>query len=452
MLALATGCEPLLGAAVGVKRLEPAELEALLEGPDAPMVIDVRAESDYEAGHIAGAINVPPNGLDGFLAGYGRLPHNGIVAVCYQGRSSLLAAPTIGARTGGAVASLAGGMARWQAAGLPLASSSGAEPSAAQTLPIQLELSRFEQWVVLVSGTVIKPIYMALSLLVAAFLWRARGRALARIRLGLLVFFVGEAMCALDFYLHVPGTLYPIDLLHGAAMVVMGALVPWGLYELFDEKVVHFAEPEGRCIVQRFCGSCWKRERVSCGLHSIFLFAAPALGAISLLPLCAAPWPRHELAQVFSTRVDYGLPIINQLVEYRLYPVLGALAMLLTLVRLRGGPQSVRRAERPFFVGFGLLSFVVVRFLLQYTFRQRPIWSDFWEELTELMTVLGVGLVVWVFRRQLGLPAALSRAPALTSAAAAASGSSEPPAAPRAATADSPRADRPAAEGPHGST
>src|SRR5690606_18320646 len=39
------------------------ELARELDGPNAPLVIDVRSAKAYEAGHIPGAINIPGSGL-----------------------------------------------------------------------------------------------------------------------------------------------------------------------------------------------------------------------------------------------------------------------------------------------------------------------------------------------------------------------------------------------------
>ncbi|MFH0901122.1 MAG: hypothetical protein V2A73_10890, partial [Pseudomonadota bacterium] len=68
-----------------------------------------------------------------------------------------------------------------------------------------------------------------------------------------------------------------------------------------------------------------------------------------------------------------------------------------------GKSEAIRRAQAPFFAGFGLLAFSVFRFFLVESFRSAPYWAEFWEETTELAVVLALCLFLWVMRRQLRL-------------------------------------------------
>lgn len=58
---------PLMLAAVvsaqtgdGARRISPAEVRAAMEGGRA-VIVDVRGESSYEAGHVRGALSIPFN-------------------------------------------------------------------------------------------------------------------------------------------------------------------------------------------------------------------------------------------------------------------------------------------------------------------------------------------------------------------------------------------------------
>lgn len=396
-----SGCRSTLRVTVGIAEVDAATVARAAGTADAPLLLDVRAPADYAAGHIGGAVSVQPRDLDAYLAAEPIPAGRRVVTVCYSGRLSLLTAPTV--RTYGVrdVRSLAGGMAAWRAAGLPLETGPG---RVAPPGPRRVTLGAFATVVVFVSGMLIKPAYMLLSLVLIVWLWRVRTASVIMVRRALALFLLGEALCALDFFVGHVGLAAPLDWLHGFGMVAFGALLPWGLFRLLDERVLRFGDPDDRCVFQRFCGHCWKREPVSCGAHRLFIFVAPALALVALMPLSEPLQPFHLATRVNDSPVNYGMPVVNQILEFRLYPILACLLMLWTLVSLRGGVESVRRAQLPFFVGLGFLGFSVFRFLLLYTYRDVPHWSDFWEETTELATVLGTGLLLFVFRRQLALP------------------------------------------------
>jgi rhodanese-related sulfurtransferase len=47
--------------------ISPAELDAALSGSHPPVVVDVRPEDTFRAGHIPGAWNIPRDGLEASL-------------------------------------------------------------------------------------------------------------------------------------------------------------------------------------------------------------------------------------------------------------------------------------------------------------------------------------------------------------------------------------------------
>jgi rhodanese-related sulfurtransferase len=121
-LALAIAVALLVSGAAGSEELAPsitpAELEARLSSSHAPLVLDVRSEAEYAAGHIPGAVNVPfdqvaaraaeiqsPNGI-AVYCGVGPRARRGEAALLAAGRESVL--------------HLEGGFTAWQAAGLPV--------------------------------------------------------------------------------------------------------------------------------------------------------------------------------------------------------------------------------------------------------------------------------------------------------------------------------------------
>ncbi len=392
------GCGALVTTAVGARTVEPAAAGALGE----VQAIDLRDPAEYEADHLPGAVNVPVLGLDGYLSRAPARPGRPILLVCAHGILGALSAPTARLHRDDVLV-LAGGMEGWRRAGLPVEAGPSPALGVDTSIPVR-PFTRFQQLVAFSSGGVMKPVYLVLAFLLLRLLRRARETPLRLLRHGLLWFFVGEVLCAANFYLHRPGLLFPIELLHGIGMVAMSGLVPWALWRLAEERVLHYDDAAHACALQRFCGRCWKRDAVRCGVHDLLIPVVIGLAAIALMPLTAPLRPTTFRTTVLGAVADYGEPILNHLVELRLYPALGALLLLATLpFVVRGGPGSLRRIEPLFYAGLGFTVYPVFRHLLVNAYRESLYWSDFWEELTELLLVATIGLLLVVFRRQLGL-------------------------------------------------
>jgi hydroxyacylglutathione hydrolase len=103
------------GSALGIETLA-ARLSA--GGPDAPFVIDVRQPSEYEAGHVPGALHIGAGDLPGMLD---RLPRERPVAmICASGYRSSVAASLLRAAGFEHVASVPDGVPGWEARGYPV--------------------------------------------------------------------------------------------------------------------------------------------------------------------------------------------------------------------------------------------------------------------------------------------------------------------------------------------
>jgi rhodanese-related sulfurtransferase len=380
-------------------------------------ILDLRSQAAFEAGHIPGALHIEAPDLNGALAQAPLDRDKEIVLVDQTATRALLHVPTAKLHGFERTVALAGGMQEWTRLGLELERGQGRAllPTTASIKPPEKHVTRLQQLVAFTSGMLIKPTYMLLSLAILLGIKRLkkardgkdgasarpRSRGLDLLGHGVRWFLVGEVFCAINFYYHPTGIVFPIDLLHGAGMVAMSTLIPWGLFRLLDERLFHFSDPGQRCIVQRFCGRCWKQDGVRCGPHDVMWVVAAGLAIVALMPWSSDLRPTFVLIDVFGSMVDYGQPIVNHLVELRLYPVVGALLLLGALFFLRGGPRSIARAEPIFFIGFGFMAYPMLRHLLVNAFREALFWSDFWEEITELFMILAVGAILLVFRRQL---------------------------------------------------
>jgi len=97
--------------------LAPALAQAL-GAPLPPLLLDVRTEREFAAGHIEGAVSVPVTGLAERLPRLGLDPARPVVAICLTAHRSIPAVRLLRAH-GLEARQLAGGMLAWRAAGLP---------------------------------------------------------------------------------------------------------------------------------------------------------------------------------------------------------------------------------------------------------------------------------------------------------------------------------------------
>jgi rhodanese-related sulfurtransferase len=107
------------------ENVSPAELAERLEGMGAPIVIDVRKPSEYEGGHLPGALSRP---LDGRLSARDLPAYAPLVVVCQSGYRSAIAAAILAASHAGPILNLVGGTNAWREAGRTLEKGSAALP------------------------------------------------------------------------------------------------------------------------------------------------------------------------------------------------------------------------------------------------------------------------------------------------------------------------------------
>jgi len=101
--------------------ISPEELQARRETGIAPLVIDVRSASEYESGHIPGAVNIS---FDQVAERVTELdaPH-GVALYCMVGPRARKGEAALLANGYDSVFHIEGGLAAWQAAGLPVEAS-----------------------------------------------------------------------------------------------------------------------------------------------------------------------------------------------------------------------------------------------------------------------------------------------------------------------------------------
>jgi rhodanese-related sulfurtransferase len=393
-------CQRISAGFIGIRSIRAETLKKEISSNTPPIIIDVRTESAYLKNHIPGAIHLSINRIDGYAAKYPISPTSRIVIVCARGRDSQMAAATVMAYGHSDVHSLVGGMQRWQELGYPLHAGSGTAVNKQLLMPPVVEISVLSQLAVTVAAFAIKPAYLVMSVFVILILWPKKSRDLVLMRNAMLVFFIGENACTLNYLISSNQSIW-LELMHGLGMVGMFFLLFWGVLRLFDERALHYNDPHKTCVLQRFCKHCWKKEPVACGLHRLALWLLPALAVVALIPLTMPLRPFKIVMPVFLSDVVWFKDFWNLFVEFRLYPILAALCFTITFLYLRRGRSGLVTAQLPFFLALGFTSYSFFRFGLLLTFTENQGWADWWEESTELIMIAMVLLFLEVFKHRL---------------------------------------------------
>jgi len=102
------------------ERISAPEIAEELAGAEAPLVLDIRNPREWAAKHIGGSVNLPLNHLQERIA---EIPFNRRIAVhCAGGYRSSIAASILQQHGITNLIEMAGGLAAWEAAKLPLVS------------------------------------------------------------------------------------------------------------------------------------------------------------------------------------------------------------------------------------------------------------------------------------------------------------------------------------------
>ena len=126
--AAATGAAPAAAPApaMAFRAVTVQGLQADLEASKVPLLLDVRTDEEYAAGHVAQARHIPLDSLDSRLAELE--PHKGaeIYVICQSGRRSERASQLLLTK-GFTPVNVEGGTGAWVSAGMPVVE--GATPS-----------------------------------------------------------------------------------------------------------------------------------------------------------------------------------------------------------------------------------------------------------------------------------------------------------------------------------
>ena len=104
---------------LGFQEVKAVEAVQLMNREE-PLVLDVREDSEHQAGHIQGAIHIPVTVLEGRIGELEGNRDQPILVYCRAGQRSAQAAAILKRQGYTQVYKLAGGIMAWQAAQLPV--------------------------------------------------------------------------------------------------------------------------------------------------------------------------------------------------------------------------------------------------------------------------------------------------------------------------------------------
>ena len=107
-----------------IDEIDAGRARELIEGGD-PFVLDVREQSEWDEGHIPGAVHLPRGHLESRIERTAPDPTRPILVYCSAGNRSAFAAKTLGELGYDEVTSLAGGFTDWKRNGFPVELQSG---------------------------------------------------------------------------------------------------------------------------------------------------------------------------------------------------------------------------------------------------------------------------------------------------------------------------------------
>ncbi len=273
------------------------------------------------------------------------------------------------------------------------------------------EISSFQQFMGVASSFGAKSLYMLLSLALVVILWRAGPLApdTLALRRGLLAFFVGESFCLVNYALFDEQS-YFVEYLHCYGMVVAFAFVTYASIEAFDRRIMNLNAEKATCAAIRMCGPCIKNKPVPCGARRSFMGVILAVMVLFLIPLSAPISYQADVTRVYGELHSYVALAVYQRFETIYLPFAGLLLCAAAfLVMLFKKPNPMPIATILFSAAAGGLGFGLFRLLLVAGFRDAMAWNIIWEELTELLFVLGSAWVLWTFSRAWRLKRAKSK-------------------------------------------
>jgi hypothetical protein len=260
--------------------------------------------------------------------------------------------------------------------------------------------TRFEQWMLVFTSFVIKPIYILLSFALLIAVRKLKSPDMVALRWALVSFFTGEVICAVN-YLFFTNASYLLEYLHNYGMVLSFGFAGFALFEGLDLRLIRYSDPEKKCAGLDLCHACVKYTQAPCGFQRLFLFLAPALALISLMPFCAELKNVSYNSVIWGANYNFMEAKIFQIFELRYCPAIALIFFSVSALVLWLKKNPVPPAKILFSIATGFFGFSFFRMVLFYTYQDNILWFSNWEEITEFLYMAGVAATLWIFRKSL---------------------------------------------------
>ena len=392
----------------GQYAIRPDQAKVLLNTPNTnALLVDIRSPEDFKADHIDGAASWPFADIMR-LSSKDQLPQafkdKQLLLICRAGVSSIDALKHLQSIGITDAKSVRGGLQEWiahTACNADCIFERFQAPVGQYSGFPTYRMPYYEQLAQVISGFGVKPFYSFLAMGIAILLWKRKEHDLAALKWSMIFFFIGENFCAANYLLFADKS-YLSEYLHGFGMLLAFSFVTYALFEGIDGRILHLSDPDKKCAAIGLCRKCIKYENVPCGLRRTFYLAIPAMAVIAMMPLFADWHSGSYNAMIFGKSYNYSHFIVYQQFE-RLFCPLTAIVLLcisfFVLVFKKHDPVST--AKLFFAAGTGPLGFGIMRTMLNGFYSDNLVWSNVWEEGTELLFVMGICFVLLIFKHGL---------------------------------------------------
>lgn len=370
------------------------------------ILIDVRPAREFDLFHLEDAVNIPLTEIrkDDTASWQKRLKDKEqIFVICSMGFLSAEATKRLRKLGFLNAKNIEGGMDGWLAGGKR---DPAREPIRVQT-PFgvgpgvsRLKFSLFEQALISFAAFGIKPLYELISLGLILALFRNRKTDAVVLKWAMIAFFLGENACAVNFLFYDEQSIL-MEYLHIYGMLVSFGLASYAFMVMLDTRVIGFSDKNEKCILLANCRQCFKYQPVSCNLRLMFLYLVPATAIIAGIPLSGDLGSYFYVGDVFGGDVLFGHFLYQQIIEYRICPLLSIVLLIISgfyLFQFREKGMPV--AKIYFAAALGPLFFGLMRFIMFEVYRGNPLWAEAWEEITEFIFI---GFILWMVWRWRGL-------------------------------------------------
>jgi rhodanese-related sulfurtransferase len=379
--------------------------EIIENGKGKSILIDVRSAREFDVFHLEGAINIPLAEIrtDDNLFWQKHLKNREqIFLICNMGflsagateRLRKLGFPNAKNIEGGMDAWLAGGKRDPARAPIRVQTPDGLRPGVPR-----LEFSLFEQALISFAAFGIKPLYGLISLGLILLLFKNRKTDAVALKWAMIAFFLGENACAVNFLFYDEQSIL-MEYLHIYGMLVSFGLASYAFMVMLDTRVIGFSDKNEKCVLIANCRQCFKYQPVSCNLRLMFLYLIPATSIIAGIPLSGDLGSYFYVGDVFGSDVMFGHFLYQQIIEYRICPLLSIVFLVISgfyLFKFREKGMPI--AKIYFAAALGPLCFGLMRFIMFEVYEGNPLWAEAWEEITEFIFI---GFILWMVWRWRG--------------------------------------------------